>query len=371
MLRKLGTEINKVRRIYDRGDVVGHGWDHIREVISDAKRFCKILDHEWNLKLEYAILFHDISLSLGYDRSVHEVESANIFRKYAESKKFKALEDITPEEISDICDIIRAHRASKTDAYSIIDMNCAIIGMADRGLPVKTEVAFANGKFKKLLACFADRHDYIRYTCDYCLNKYGSDGYGYNAFYNHLFNYKSQKKIEKMVMLQQVIVDKFVAKFKLENCGNKVVTVNNKTNYNSKSRVFNLYQEYAHNKLSMTNFKENIINNDNYKIWMLVRDSAIVTGFIILHIVNRNECEIDLVYIDENYRSLVSEQDHVTGGELLVNTAVRYAQRKGFARITLYREFEAKGLERFYKKLGFKNNRGAHGESIKMLKELI
>lgn len=371
MLRKLGTEINKVRRIYDRAEVVGHGWDHIREVISDAKKFCKILDHEWNLKLEYAILFHDISLSLGHDRSVHEVESANIFRKYAESKKFKALEDITPEEIDDICDIIKSHRASKTDAYKLTDINCCIIGMADRGMLVKSEIAFANGKFQKLLKCFADKPDYIRYTCNYCLEKYGSNGYGYNVFYNHIFNSKSQEKLNKMVMLQKVIVNKFIVRYLREVAGNKITELHHGSDFMDKYRVYELYQEYTNNGLTLPNFKKYIVNNDSYKVWVVKRDRKIITGFIILRILNRNECEIDLVYVDKNYRSLVAEQDHVTYGELLVNRAVDYAKENNFARVTLYRDFEAKGLERFYKKLGFKNNRGAHSKSIKMLKELI
>lgn len=371
MLRKLGTEVNKVRRIYDRANVVGHGWDHIREVIGDAKKFCKILDHEWNLKLEYAILFHDISLSLGYDRSVHEVESANIFREYAESKKFKALEDITPEEIDDICDIIKSHRASKTDSYKLTDINCAILGMADRGMPVKSEIAFANGKFAKLLACFTDKPDYIRYTCDYYLKKYGSAGYGYNAFYNHIFNSKSQEKLDKMVRLQKVIVDKFVARYLREVVGNKITELNSGSDYMDKCRVYELYQEYTKNGLTLPNFKKYIINNDNYKVWVVKRDRKIITGFIILRILNHNECEIDLVYVDKNYRSLIAEQDHVTYGDLLVCKAVDYASKHKFVRVMLYRDFEAKGLERFYKKLGFKNNRGAHGKSIKMVRELI
>lgn len=390
MLRKLTeNEITTLERIYNKS-TVGHKWCHIYFVRRDAQKFCRLIGMDYPIELDIAILFHDISLALGGDRANHEVESAVKFKEYAKSGLFPSLLEATDEELQDVMNIIVSHRSSKTSKNQHKDIRYVIMGMADRGFPIDDFMDFNNYKFNKLLECFLDREDYIDYTSEYCLKKYGKDGTGYNVFYSDLFTGDVQRWIDALVKKQQETAEHTVEW--ANRMFNKNLNVkfrstvqlikgdmiyNNQLHHIVLESMKDLYNDFTNNDLTTREFNRYIVSKqDTYKVWMTMLNWGLVTGMLILNVgCDKDSCEISLVTVNKKFRgvkqpfNMRARVTH-TYGERLIGQAIKWAKSNGYKYITLYRDSKADGLRRLYESFGFKQVGRAGKVSTKMTLKL-
>lgn len=377
MLKKLTeNEITTLERIYNKS-TVGHKWCHIYFVRRDAQKFCRLIGMDYPIELDIAILFHDISLALGGDRANHEVESAVKFKEYAKSGLFPSLLEATDEELQDIMNIIISHRSSKTSKNQHKDIRYVIMGMADRGFPIDDFMDFKCYKFNKLLECFLDREDYVDYTGEYCLKKYGKDGTGYNVFYSDLFTPDVQKCIDELVTKQQKAAEYVVER--ANDLFNKNLNVKfrssaklikndmsygNYVQHTQLEAMKDLYNDFTNNNLTSHEFNAYILYKKyNYKVWISTLNWGLVTGMLILNTrCDKWTCEISLLTVNKKFRGVkqpFSSRD--TKGQKysvkLLKQAIKWAKLNGYKYVTLYRDSKADGLKRFYESFGFKQRR--------------
>lgn len=163
-----------------------HGWDHIEDVLIDAKHiFYDLYDsgiqndgtlNEINLVL--AVVYHDISLSKNGFRETHAEDSAEIFRN---DEYIKSVLD--EKSINDIYNAILLHRASSGAQHR--SLLGKILYQADRCFYSCTPLTTFKRSFMFNKSENPDLpHISIsKLTIDHLVNKYGNYGYAYNDLF--------------------------------------------------------------------------------------------------------------------------------------------------------------------------------------------
>jgi hypothetical protein len=141
-----------------------HGWNHIRDVIANARRMRR---RELLRKELAAIMYHDSSLMTG-GRDTHAEDSAEIARKEL-AGLFKK------EQLSDIVNAIAHHRASYEGARSskLEDL----VAAADRPVPDLDKQVARSWKYHEELGEPEDLR--ARNVASHLKEKYGHGGYAY------------------------------------------------------------------------------------------------------------------------------------------------------------------------------------------------
>lgn len=181
-------EVEGVKKIYGEEDN-GHAWPHICDVINAAYVISKKMNRDMNDIVEYACLYHDISLPLGMDRKTHHIDSAKVF--------LEQHKDMDETKANIIANCIREHRSS-VGGCSTIDSE--IVSSSDNGVPAVT----LDNMIEKLIMRSVRHHlhvdkgtldEAIHEACNHIKDKYGKHGYAkYPLLYIKLFHIELEKQ---------------------------------------------------------------------------------------------------------------------------------------------------------------------------------
>lgn len=172
----------KILNEYNMRGAGGHKDDHIVQVLKDAKYICKVNNIAWNDKIELAVLFHDYSLTKGGSRETHHLDSAKLFRQFAE----KSL-NLSDEDIDEIADAIANHRASNKADPTTLSITAQVVSGADRGVPETNLTTLRNTRLKRSIECEMDLHnlsyeDALQSAREHLYGKYGIGGYAWKSY---------------------------------------------------------------------------------------------------------------------------------------------------------------------------------------------
>lgn len=190
-------EVEKIKKIYGLEDN-GHSWNHINDVLNTADVICGKLKIPMNKIVEYACLYHDISLPMGKDRKTHHIDSANIFIEMHPT--------MGDDDKGAISQCIKEHRSSVGGCST---QNSEIVASADNGIPSTT----LNDVIDRMVMRSVRHHMHVdKSTVDNAITeainhigeKYGPNGYcEYPALYIKLFRDELRRQTEIVSSLKE------------------------------------------------------------------------------------------------------------------------------------------------------------------------